>query len=88
MDKLDKMISEALEDEELEILKKIGNEPSFPAQAVGLFQGRIGWLNGAVLFGHLLFVAGGVYAAWRFFTTRRTVFPSAPTVADTTSWSV
>ena len=30
MDKLDKMISEALEGEELEILKKIGNEPSFP----------------------------------------------------------
>ncbi len=68
MDKLNKMISEALESEELEILEKIGNEPSFPAQAVGLFQGRIGWLNGAVLFGHLLFVIGGVYAAWRFFT--------------------
>ncbi len=70
MDKLDKMISEALEGEELEILKKIGHEPSFPAQAFGLFRGRIGWLNGAVLFGHLLFAAGGVYAAWRFFAMR------------------
>ena len=70
MDKLDKMISEALEGEELEILKKIGNEPSFPAQAVGLFHGRIGWLNGAVLLMHILFVAGGVYAAWRFFTMK------------------
>ncbi len=70
MDKLDKIISEALEGEELEILKKIGHEPSFPAQAVGLFGGRIGLLNGAVLLGHLLFVAGGVYAAWQFFTMK------------------
>lgn len=70
MDNLDKMISDALDGEELEILKKIGHEPSFPAQAIGLFHGRIGWLNGAVLLMHLLFVAGGVYAAWRFFTMR------------------
>ena len=70
MDKLDKMIHEALDGEELEILKKIDHEPSFPAQAVGLFHGRIGWLNGAVLVGHLLFVVGGVYAAWRFFSMK------------------
>ena len=41
-----------------------------PAQAAGLFHGKTGWLNGAVLFGHLLFAIGGVYAAWRFFTMR------------------
>jgi len=73
MDKLDKMISEALDGEEREILEKIGHEPSFPAQAVGLFHGRIGWLNGAVLIGHFVFAVGGVYTAWRFFTMTEVV---------------
>jgi hypothetical protein len=68
MDKLDRMISETLDSEEREILEKIGQEPSFPKQALGLFQGRLGWMNGAILLGHLIFVVGGVYAAWQFFT--------------------
>ena len=67
MDKLDQRIMEALEDEEREILEKIGQEQTFPKQALGLFRGNLGWLNGAVLFGHILFTVGGVYAAWRFF---------------------
>jgi uncharacterized protein DUF6768 len=67
MDKLDKMISEALDDEDREILDKIGQEQSFPKQALGLFQGRTGWLNGIILFAHLIFLACGVYAGWYFF---------------------
>ena len=67
MDKLDRMINEALDDEEREILEKIGQEQSFPKQALGLFKGRLGWLNGAILIGHLIFAVGGVLAAWQFF---------------------
>jgi len=67
MDKLDKMIKETLDDEEREILEKIGQEQSFPKMALGLFKGRLGWLNGAIFIGHLIFAVGGVYAAWQFF---------------------
>ena len=68
MDRLDRLISEALDSEEKEILEKIGREPSFPEQALGLFRGRLGWLNGLVLLAHLVFLAAGVLAGWRFFT--------------------
>lgn len=61
MDKLDQRILEALEDEEREILEKIDQEHSFPKQALGMFKGNIGWLNGVILLGHVLFVIGGVY---------------------------
>ncbi len=67
MDKLDQKIMETLEDEEREILEKIGQEQTLPKQALGLFRGKMGWLNAAVLWGHVIFTIGGVYAAWRFF---------------------
>ena len=67
MDKLDQRIMEALEDEEREILEKIGQERTFPRQALGLFRGDLGWLNTAILLLHILLAVGGVYAAWRFF---------------------
>ncbi len=77
MDKLDRMIHEALDDEEREILEKIGQEQSFPKQALGLFKGRLGWLNGAILIGHLIFVVSGVYAAWQFFNMNEVLRPCA-----------
>ncbi|RJX20450.1 MAG: hypothetical protein C4570_03825 [Ammonifex sp.] len=67
MDKLDQRIREALEDEERQILENIGQEQSLARQALGLFKGRTGWLNGSLLFGHVVFTIAGVYAAWRFF---------------------
>ena len=67
MDKLDQRIMEALEDEERQILEAIGREPSFPKQALGLFRGSLGWLNGSILLLHLLCAFAGFYAAWRFF---------------------
>jgi VIT1/CCC1 family predicted Fe2+/Mn2+ transporter len=68
MDNLDKLISETLDSEEREILEKIGREPSFPQQAIGLFRGRLGWLNGTILIWHLAFAFAGIFAAWKFFT--------------------
>ena len=67
MDKLDQRIMAGLEDEEREILEKIGQEQSLHKQAFGLFKGKAGWLNWAVLYGHIICAVGGVYAAWRFF---------------------
>lgn len=68
MDKLDKMISEALDDEDREILDKIGREQGYIEQAFGLFRGKDGLLNGLIFIWHLIFFIGGMYAALKFFT--------------------
>jgi len=66
---LDKMISETLDDEDREILEKIGQEQTFGEMATDLFRGRFGWVNGLIFFGHVVFIAIGVYGAYRCFTT-------------------
>lgn len=64
---LDEMIDEALDAEERALLRSIGEEPGFFAQAFGLFGGSIGWVNALmVVIQGLLFIAG-VVAAWNFF---------------------
>ncbi|MCW9033662.1 MAG: hypothetical protein OQJ97_05530 [Rhodospirillales bacterium] len=68
MDKLDTMINEALDDEDRLILEKIGREQTLAEAALDLFRGKLGWLNGVLLLGYLLFAIAGAYAAWKFFT--------------------
>ena len=64
---LDEMIDEALDADERALLRSIGEEPGFFAQAFGLFGGSIGWVNALmVVIQGLLFIAG-VVAAWNFF---------------------
>jgi hypothetical protein len=68
MDTLDKMISEALDDEEREILEKIGHDQSFWEQVFGLFRGGMqGWMNRGIFLLHLVCAVSGIYAAWKFF---------------------
>ncbi|MBT3360835.1 MAG: hypothetical protein HN403_14525 [Rhodospirillales bacterium] len=68
MDNLDRMISEALDDEDREILDKIGRDQGYFEQAVGLFSGKDGLLNALIFIWHLVFFLGGAYAAYKFFT--------------------
>lgn len=67
MHDLDKVIGEALDAEERELLKSIGEEPSFFSQAFGVFSGSVGWVH-FLLMGiqGLVFIAGAL-AAWNFF---------------------
>jgi hypothetical protein len=68
MDKLDRMISEALDDEEREILEKIGHDQSFWEQVFGLFRGGMqGWMNRGIFLLHVVCAVSGIYAAWKFF---------------------
>ncbi len=68
MDKLDRIISETLDDEEREILEKIGKDQSFPEQIFGLFRGGMqGWMNRGIFLLHLVCGVSGIYAAWKFF---------------------
>ena len=42
---LDMMIDEALDAEERELLRSIGEEPGFFSQMFGLFRGTAAWIN-------------------------------------------
>lgn len=69
MQDLDKMIDDALESEERDLLRSIGEEPPYMSQLLGLFGGKTGWLNAIMLVVQtLLFLAGG-WMAWTFFET-------------------
>jgi hypothetical protein len=73
MDKLDKMIAETLDDEDRQILERIGQEQSYVGMTLDLFRGKVGLLNAALLFGQLLFSVIGVYAAIKCFTVTDTI---------------
>lgn len=67
MDKLDKMISEALDDEDREILDRIGREQGYFEQAFSLFKGKGSWANWWIMFWQIVMFLGGIYAAVQFF---------------------
>jgi hypothetical protein len=64
---LDRMIDEAIGEEERELLRRIGEEPGFIDQAFGIFGGRTGWVNAVLIVVMTLLFVAGVWAAWMFF---------------------
>jgi hypothetical protein len=67
MRNLDEMIEEALDSEERELLRSIGEEPGFFAQVFGAFGGATGWVNLLLMFVQAVLFVAGVWAAWNFF---------------------
>lgn len=80
MDKLDRMISETLDDEDRAILEKIGWEQSPSEMAGDLFRGKFGLLNCFLILGQVIFFVIGLYAAWRCF--------AAIEVVDVVRWGL
>ena len=64
---IDRMIDEAIQEEESELLRQIGEEPGFFTQAFGIFGGRTGWVNVYLMVVQAMFFIAGVWAAWMFF---------------------
>jgi len=64
---LDKMIEEALGDEESELLRAIGGEPGFVERAMGMFGAGVLWTVRFMLFGQAVIFIAGAWAAWNFF---------------------
>ncbi len=64
---VDDLIEEALDQEEREILARIGEEPGFFGMAFGLFSGKLGWVHILMTVVHALAFFAGAYAAWMFF---------------------
>jgi hypothetical protein len=65
---LDQMIDEALDVEERELLRSIGEEPGYIRQALGIFSGSLGWLSAILMAVQGAAFLGGAWAAWNFFT--------------------
>ncbi|MGY6708836.1 MAG: DUF6768 family protein [Rhizobiaceae bacterium] len=67
MKDIDRLIDEAIHEEESELLRQIGEEPGFFTQLFGIFGGRTGWVNVYVMVVQTVFFVAGVWAAWMFF---------------------
>lgn len=66
MQDIDRMIDEALDAEERELLRTL-DEPGFFSQAFGVFGGPGGWANIVMMVAQAVLFIGGVIAAWSFF---------------------
>jgi hypothetical protein len=64
---LDKLIDEALGEEESELLRRIGGEPNFLERAMGLFGAGIGRLAWLMMVVQTVLGLAGIWAAWMFF---------------------
>ena len=64
---LDAMIDEALDAEERELMRSIGEEPGFFAQAFDVFGGATGWVNALLMVVQTALFFAGIWAAWHFF---------------------
>jgi hypothetical protein len=64
---LDAAIDEAINAEERELLRKVGEEPGYVQQALGLFEGRTGWVNSVLMIAQGAAFVMGAWAAWNFF---------------------
>lgn len=64
---VDELIDEALDAEERELLRSIGDEPGFIERAMGMFGAGVHWMVAFMMVGQALLFLVGVWAAWGFF---------------------
>ena len=64
---LDKMIEDALGDEESEVLRGIGGDAGFIERAMGMFGAGLEWTVRFMAFGQAMLFFVGAWAAWKFF---------------------
>lgn len=73
MSDADMMIERALDAEERELLRSIGEEPAYREQALGLFKGRTGRVNIVLMWAQATLFVSGIGAAWNFFKATDTL---------------
>lgn len=70
---VDDMIDEVLDREQRELLGRIGDEPGFFGMALGMFGGRLGWVNIVLMIVQGVGFVAALYAGWRFYEATDTV---------------
>ena len=64
---LDRLIEEALGEEESALLRRIGEPPGFLERALGLFGAGVKWMVVLMMVIQTLLFIAGLWAAWMFF---------------------
>jgi hypothetical protein len=64
---VDRMIEEALGEEESEVLRRIGGEPNIAERALGMFGAGVGWMVALMMVVQAALFVAGVWATWNFF---------------------
>lgn len=64
---VDQLIDEALDAEERELLRSIGDEPGFVERMLGMTGPEIVWMIWLMMIFQTLMFVAGLYAAWMFF---------------------
>jgi hypothetical protein len=64
---IDRLIDEALDAEERDLLHAIGDEQGLAMQLVGLFGGRMGWVSAVMIAAQGVIFVGGAWATWHFY---------------------
>lgn len=67
MQDLDRMIEEALNDEDRALFERTAREPGYFNQLSGVFGGATGWINAMMAAAQTVIFIAGVWTAWRFF---------------------
>jgi hypothetical protein len=70
---MDEMIDEALDAEERELLRSIGEEPGYFRQIFGIFGGRLGFVHVLLMIVQGGAFLGGAWATWRFYSAADTL---------------
>jgi hypothetical protein len=67
MQDIDRKIDEAINAEERELLRSIGDEPGFVERMLGMTGPEIAWMVWLMMIFQTLVFFAGLYAAWMFF---------------------
>jgi len=67
MNDLDRMIDEALGQEESELLRRVSGEPGLVERALGMFGDGARWMVAYMMVIQTVLFIAGVWAAWHFF---------------------
>ncbi|WP_295693191.1 DUF6768 family protein [uncultured Maricaulis sp.] len=66
---LDRLILEALDEDDRGILAELGEEPGYFAQAFGLFSGKLAWVMWIAYIVNIIGAGLAIWAAWKMFQT-------------------
>lgn len=67
MSEVDRLIEQALDDEDRALREVLGKEPGFVASAFGLLTGPHAWARWVMFISQTIMFFAGVWLAWRFF---------------------
>lgn len=70
---IDQTMDAALKAEERDLLRRIGEEPGFFNQTLGVFGGSTGWVNALLMLVQTGLFLVGAWAGWRFFQAAETL---------------